>query len=298
MKPLALSMTCLRKCIADSAVPLGAMWFYQDDTYDMTLLRASAHGGCLSRFTVQVVSGHNFAIVDLLRTVCEDDSYQPLSRLSGTDLQVVLNFVIGVCEDTDTVTGALLHGLSFLGFVAGFVRDVKALSLSPALQPDTPSSVGDGGGGGLQGVSPSLLPMQLPHYYAHAGAGGRLSGTPGRSGGGGAGHPPSRMTREARLALARTLEPMTDLWQRLISVGMHVIVLQDRAMSASCAVVYPIMEAYPPFWQRFVDGFVPTYPEAKQQRVREALSTLFNDSESSERFFSEVFTLRQTLRNL
>lgn len=298
MKPLCLAMTCLRKCVGDGVVPLGAMWFYQDDTYDATLL------GLLRMLVVFPVSlfklypETTFAVVDLLRTICEDDSYQPLARLSADDLQVVLNFVIAVCEDTDTQTGTLIHGLSFLGFVAGFVRDVKALSLSPALRAGTSPTA-------LPGThhTPPPTPMQLPQYYAIPGGGGRLSGTPGRQNpsandGSPGGRPPSRLAREARAALARTLAPMSDLWLKLISVGMSVIVLQDRAMSASCTVVYPIMEAYPPFWQQFVDSFVPTYPQVKQEKVREALSVLFNAAESSERFFSEVFTLRQTLRNL
>lgn len=300
MKPLSLAMTCMRRCVGDSFVPLGAMWYYKDDTYDTTLLGLLRMLGVFPVALFKSYGEATFTVVDLLRTICEDDAYQPLARLGTADLRVIVNFAIAVCEDTETQTGTLIHGLSFLGFIAGFVKDVKALSMAPALNAGTsPMMASAGQNTPPPHLSPMMQHQRQPQFYSLPGS-GRLSGTPGgkSNSGGGAGHPPSHMAREARASIARALEPMSDLWLKLIEVGMNVITLQDRAMSASCGVVYPIMEAFPPFWQQFVDGFVAMYPSHKQQRLREALSTLFNDSPSSDRFFSEVFTFRQTLRSL
>ncbi|CCW65196.1 unnamed protein product [Phytomonas sp. EM1] len=79
---------------------------------------------------------------------------------------------------------------------------------------------------------------------------------------------------------------------------MGIIVCQDRALSGSCAVIYPILETHPPFWFEFVESFVSSYPKHKHQKIREALSLLTNASESYEKFFSEVFAFRQMMRAL
>lgn len=302
LKPLALSFSILRKCIQGGFVPLGAMYYYNDDTYDNMLLGMLRMVGVFPFVYFKEYSKVSFAVVNMLRTVTEEFAFRPLTKLDAGELEKVISFVVYLCEDVDTQTGTLLHGLSFLSFVAGLIREVKALStqaVSPALDARTH---------GMSGTPPPS-PMQLPSFYASPS--GRLSGTPGsiggRSGGGGgcgggggrsAGPSPPRSTRLAREALARTLEPFSSLWERLISVAMNVIVCQDRALSVSCAVVYPIFETHPPFWFSFVEGFVGTYPERKQGTVREALSALSHAAESQDKFFSEVFTFRQAMRNL
>ncbi|KPA74193.1 hypothetical protein ABB37_09450 [Leptomonas pyrrhocoris] len=297
LKPLALSFSVLRKCIQGGFVPLGAMYYYSDDTYDNMLLGMLRMMGVFPFIYFKEYSKVSYAVVNMLRTVTEEFAFLPLTKLDAGELEKVISFVVYLCEDVDTQTGTLLHGLSFLSFIAGLIREVKALStqaVSPAMDARTR---------GMSGTPPPS-PMQLPSFYANPS--GRLSGTPGsiggRSGGGAggrsAGPNPPRSTRLAREALARTLEPFSSLWERLISVAMNVIVCQDRALSVSCAVVYPIFETHPPFWFSFVENFVRTYPDRKQNTVREALSTLSHAAESQDKFFSEVFTFRQAMRNL
>ncbi|CBZ35078.1 hypothetical protein, conserved [Leishmania donovani] len=295
LKPLALSLSVLRKSIQGGFVPLGAMAFYHDETYDNVLLGLLRMVGVFPFVYFREYPKVPYAVVNMLRTVTEEFAYRPLMSLDASELEKLISFVVYLCEDVDTQTGTLLHGLSFLSFIAGLIREVKALStqaVSPALEARTHGT-------------PPPSPMQLPSFYASPS--GRLSGTPGslggRSGGGaggrsGCGASAPRATRLAREALARTLEPFNSLWERLISVAMNVIVCQDRALSVSCAVVYPIFEVHPPFWYSFVENFVRTYPERKQPMVREALSTLSHAAESQDKFFSEVFTFRQTMRNL
>ncbi|KPI88606.1 hypothetical protein ABL78_2274 [Leptomonas seymouri] len=299
LKPLALSFSILRKCIQGGFVPLGAMYYYNDDTYDNMLLGMLRMVGVFPFIYFKAYGKVSYAVVNVLRTISEEFAFRPLTKLDAGELEKVVSFVVYLCEDVDTQTGTLLHGLSFLSFIAGLIREVKALStqnVSPAM---------DARAHGMSGTPPPS-PMQLPSFYASPS--GRLSGTPGsiggRSGGGGgaggrsAGPSPPRSTRLAREALARTLEPFSSLWERLISVAMNVIVCQDRALSVSCAVVYPIFETHPPFWYSFVESFVRTYPDRKQSAVREALSTLSHAAESQDKFFSEVFTFRQMMRNL
>lgn len=281
MKPLALSMTCMRKCVGDTLFPFGAMWFYNDDTYDVTLLGLLR---MLVVFPPTLLKQYNkvsYSVVDLLRAVSETDCFLPLAKLSMSDMQTIIGFVVSICENVDTQTGTLLHALSFLAYISGFLREVKELTVSPALGP-----MGSTG----------TPPPPAPSSYLIAGS--RISGTPGGLCGNSGSRTQSRSTRLAREAVAHILHPIQDLWLRLITVAMNVIVCQDRALSVSCSVVYPIFEAHPPFWHEFVDAFVPTYPERKQAQVREALATLSSASDSQERFFSEVFTFRQTLRNL
>ncbi|KAL7696456.1 hypothetical protein NQL31_002702 [Lotmaria passim] len=298
LKPLALSFSILRKCIQGGFVPLGAMYFYSDDTYDNMLLGLLRMVGVFPFVYFKEYSKVSYAVVNMLRTVTEEFAFRPLTKLDAGELERVISFVVYLCEDVDTQTGTLLHGLSFLSFIAGLIREAKALS-AQAVSPSMEACPR-----GMSGTPPPS-PMQLPSFYASPS--GRLSGTPGsiggRSGGGGgggraAGPAPPRSTRLAREALARTLEPFGSLWERLISVAMNVIVCQDRALSVSCAVVYPIFETHPPFWFAFVESFVRTYPERKQGAVREALSSLSHAAESQDKFFSEVFTFRQTMRSL
>ncbi|KAK7194356.1 hypothetical protein NESM_000351300 [Novymonas esmeraldas] len=291
LKPLALSLSLLRRSIQGGFVPLGAMFFYKDETYDNVLLGLLRMVGVFPFVYFKEYPKVSYAVVNVLRTVTEEFAYRPLQRLDAGELEKLISFVVYLCEDVDTQTGTLLHGLSFLSFIAGLIREVKALStqnVSPALEargrPTPPPS-----------------PTQLPSSYA--GPSGRLSGTSGsfggRPGGGGrGGASATRATRYTREALAVTLEPFNSLWERLISVAMNVIVCQDRALSVSCAVVYPVFEVHPPFWYAFVESFVRTYPERKQPLVREALSTLSHAAESQDKFFSEVFAFRQSMRNL
>ncbi|KAG5501972.1 hypothetical protein JKF63_04243 [Porcisia hertigi] len=295
LKPLALSMSVLRKSIQGGFVPLGAMTFYHDDTYDNVLLGLLRMVGVFPFVYFTEYPKVPYAVVNMLRTVTEEFAYRPLMSLDASELEKLISFVVYLCEDVDTQTGTLLHGLSFLSFIAGLIREVKALStqtVSPALEARPHGT-------------PPLSPMQMPSFYASPS--GRLSGTPGslggRSGGAPSGRPGGgaaapRATRLARETLARTLEPFNSLWERLISVAMNVIVCQDRALSVSCAVVYPIFEVHPPFWYSFVDNFVLIYPERKRPMVREALSTLSHAAESQDKFFSEVFTFRQAMRSL
>ncbi|KAI5685572.1 hypothetical protein MNV84_04775 [Leishmania braziliensis] len=295
LKPLALSLSVLRRSIQGGFVPLGAMAFYHDEAYDNILLGLLRMVGVFPFVYFREYPKVPYAVVNMLRTVTEEFAYRPLMSLDAGELEKLISFVVYLCEDVDTQTGTLLHGLSFLSFIAGLIREVKALStqtVSPALEARPHGT-------------PPPSPMQLPSFYASPS--GRLSGTPGslggRSGGGaggrsGGGASAPRATRLAREALARTLEPFNSLWERLISVAMNVIVCQDRALSVSCAVVYSIFEVHPPFWYSFVENFVRTYPERKQPMVREALSALSHAAESQDKFFSEVFTFRQTMRNL
>lgn len=301
MKPLALAISCLHKCIKGGFVPFGAMWFYNDDTYDAVLLGLLRMLGVFPLTYYKEYPKVAAAVLRLLSAVVEDNAFRPLTQLDAGELEQIVSLVVYLCEDIDTQTSTLANGLSFLAFIAGLIRDVKAISTNTVSPIVGAMASGTGSGGG----TPPPSPMQLPSFYATPS--GRLSGTPGRSGGGNGGNGShhsrsngamSRSVRLSRAALARTLEPFSSLWERLLSVAMNVVVCQDRLVGASCAIVFPIIETHPPFWYQFVEHFVLNYPSRKQPGVREALSTLSNVSETQDRLTSDMYTLRQQMRNL
>ncbi|CCW71603.1 unnamed protein product [Phytomonas sp. Hart1] len=286
LKPLALSMLCLRRCLGGGFVPLGAMWYYQDDTYDTTLLgllrMLIVFPPCL--FKDYAKAAH--AVVELLGALTEGEGYAPLGRLATEELHAIFDLTLSLCEEVHTPTGTLLHGIGFLGFMSGFVREVKALS-----QPLGPAE--GGGGGGTSGYNshsntPPPTPIPPPVYY-----GGGPQGQGGQNT-----LSILRTARAAREAMARLIAPMGDIWQRLLAAAMGIIVCQDRALSGCCSVIYPILETHPPFWYEFVENFVEGYPTHKHQAIREAVSLLTNASESYVKFFSEVVTFRQRMRAL
>lgn len=288
LKPLSLCMSLMRVCVVENFVPFGAMWFYQDDTYDNTLL------GLLRMITVfpssifKEYGKVSMEVLKLLRGITDEQTYHPLVKLSTPELEGIFNFVVERCEDVSLATAPLLHGMTFLSFIAELIKDVKELS----------------SGAGSQGVmapnpSRTTTPPRspIPSYYLGSDGLSLSSVSPGqqrhasRTGS-------ARSLRSVRRALAQSIEPMQGLWTTLIHVGMNVIVSQDRAISASCSVVYPIFEAHPPFWYEFVENFVSSYPAAKQPLVRDVLALLSNSSGSSEAFFSEVFSFRQKMREI
>lgn len=300
LKPLSLCMGLLRICVMENFVPFGAMWFYKDDTYDKTLL------GLLRMLVVfpdRVFREYpkvSKEILRLLRGVGEEKVYHPLEKLSTEELQTVLLFAVNRCEDVMLPTDQLLHAVSFLTFIAEFIVDVKKLGSSRGNQhewggvglPDgengAPTTIHNGGGS-------TPPPSPQPSSYYLDGMLSSASGTPGgRSSLAGI----SRPIRAVRKVIASRLQPIEGLWTNLVRVCMGIIVHQDRAVSASCAVVYPIFEAHPPFWYEFCEQFVLSYPMAKRAAVRDALAALTTSSTSSEYFFSEVFAFRLKMREL
>ncbi|KEG12462.1 hypothetical protein DQ04_01691000 [Trypanosoma grayi] len=281
LKPWMLSMNILKRCVQGSFVPFGAMLYYNDDMFESTIVELIRN---LSRVGPNAFKEHaKFAAsaLDLLRSLTEENLYFPLRHLTGDELLSLVGIVVMICEDVDTPSGTLLHGLSFLAFVAGLVREVKAIVFTPLQQADMSCSSG----------TPPPTPSTQGFYVTHLALplhGGRPV-TNSR---------PPRFTREVREQLAGLLAPHEDLWQLLIATAMNIIVFQDRAVSASSGVAYPIFEAHPPFWYAFVEQLVAAYPEQKQAGVREALSNLTNAAETREKFFSEVFVFRQALRRV
>lgn len=300
LKPLSLCMGLLRICVVEHFVPFGAMWFYQDDTYDKTLLGLLRMLAVFPNRIFKEYPKVSKEILRLLRGVAEENVYHPLEKLSTEELQTVLFFVINRCEDVMLPTDQLLNGISFLSFIAEFIVDVKKLLATGGSQQgweERGSSFGNNGGRTAiedEGGHTPPPASQPSAYYAYgmlssvSGTGGLKNGQPGIS----------RPIRAVRRMLASRLEPIADLWTSLIRVGIGVIVHQDRAVSASCGVVFPILEAHPPFWYEFCEQFIATYPIAKQASVRDALAALTAGATTSEAFFSEVFSFRQTMRDL
>eukprot|EP00796_Vickermania_ingenoplastis_P003948 gene3948-2811_t len=295
LKPLSLSMAVLRICVNENFVPFGAMWFYSDETYDNTLLGLLR---MLSVFPYNIFKEYrkvSSEILRLLRSIAEEQTYHPIVKLSTPELETILNFAINRCEDVSIATGELLHGMSFLVFIAEMIRDVKDLSSQQGQLPMLGA-----GGVGMNSLTSTPPRSPIPSSYYVPGPDGQnlslSSGTPGgtrinRTGS-------ARSLRSVRRDLARLLEPIQGLWTALIRVAMNIIVTQDRAISCSCGVVFPIFETHPPFWFEFVEGFVQSYPSAKQAVVRDALALLSNAGTTSETFFSEVFSFRQKMREL
>lgn len=298
LKPLSLCMGLMRICVSENNfVPFGAMWFYKDETYDNTLLGLLRMLSVFPSSIFREYTKVSNEILRLLRGIVEEQVYHPVVKLSTQEVETILYFVIGRCEDVDIPTSQLLHGMSFLGFVAEMIRDVKELSQNPL-----PLSLGGCSAGMLGGNStntPPRSPVPSAYYVAspdgHGGTLSSMSGTPGgalqRAGS-------ARSLRAVRREFAKLLEPLQGLWPALIRVAMQIVVSQDRAISVSCGVIFPIFEAHPPFWYEFVENFVQGYPMGKQDAVRDAMATLSNGGTSSEAFFSEIFPFRQKMREL
>nr|CCC50258.1 conserved hypothetical protein, fragment [Trypanosoma vivax Y486] len=294
LKPWMLSMDIVKKCIQGSFVPFGAMIYYNDDTFEDTAVRLLRKLAMLPRTVFKEYSKFTSNALDFLRLLTEENLYFPLRRLTGEELLALVGSVIAICEDVDIHSSVLLFGLSFLSFIASLVREVKAIVLTPAMQTGGgagASATGASGGSaitaglGAQGASPAVQPFYplsanspLPLMQQR-----NTSRVP-------------RFAREVREYLAGLFAPHEDLWQRLLSVAMNIIVFQDRAVNASSAVVYPIFEAHPPFWYAYIENLVSSYPEIKRSAVREALSVLTNAAEAQDKFFSEVYAFRNALR--
>ncbi|PWU94981.1 hypothetical protein TcG_04714 [Trypanosoma cruzi] len=279
LKPWMLSMNIMTKCIRGSFVPFGAMMYYNDRKYENNAFHLVRKLTMLEPNVFREHAKFRAAALDLLRSMTEEQLYFPLTHLESNELLKLVEIVVSICEDVDTPPDVLLHGLSFLGFIAGLVRDVKVILFTPTMQPS-------------RGDAAAPPPLSLSHSFVPS-----LS-SPSPASRAGQASPQSRFTREANGKLAHLLAPHQELWQHLISVAMGIIAYRDHAVSASSGVVYPIFEAHPPFWYNFVEQFVASYPKRKQLGIREALSILTNASESQEKFFSEVFTFRQALRRL
>ncbi|EPY19474.1 exportin-7 [Strigomonas culicis] len=182
LKPIARSMQCLTNCIKDGFVPFGAMWFYRDSTYDDMLLRLLRTLNTFEPHFFRDYRQVSAAIVELLRTLADEQTYHPLAALSAADLDRILSFVIYVCEDTETEIGPLLNGMTFLAFIANFIVDVKALS-----NATNPSGSGAHPNSGCSTPPPlHTSPMMQPQYYVSP-ATGRVCSAPltTASGGGG-----------------------------------------------------------------------------------------------------------------
>ncbi|KAH9577858.1 hypothetical protein LSM04_007921 [Trypanosoma melophagium] len=291
LKPWMLSMEILKLCVQGSFVPFGAMLYYNDETFEYTAAEL------LSKLTLlgpNVFKEHaKFATtaLDLLRSLTEENLYYPLRQLKSNELITLINTVIMICEDVDAPSGVLLFGLSFLTFIAGLVREVKAMLLTPSQQPSLSGNAALANNRSNSNTPPPPLSPMLQSFVPPL----QLQSSSSR---GGTQNRPPRYAREVREQLAALLVPHEDLWQRLITVAMNIIAFRDRAVSASSAVVFPIFEAHPPFWFGFMDQFVTSFPERKRAAVREALSALTHAGETQEKFFSEVFTFRQALRRL
>jgi hypothetical protein len=266
LKPLWLSMDIVKKCLHGDFVPFGAMQLYKDDCFEVTVLGIFRMMSVFPFGLFRQYTKASFAVLDLLRSMTELHVISPLASMSADELSHTIQFAIFVCSDIDTSTGALLHGLSFLSFIAQLVGTVKVMVTSPSLTPADLSGAGSPGSGCSTASSAA-------------------KGSP-------------RSSRRLREAIAKTLAPHTDLWTTLIHTAMSVIVCQDRALSVCCSVVYPIFEADPGFWYQFANEFVSTYPERKQAAVQTALSELSNAGESQDKFFAEVFVFRNKMRSL
>nr|CCC92682.1 unnamed protein product [Trypanosoma congolense IL3000] len=280
LKPWKVAMDIMKKCMEGSFVPFGAMMYYRDETFEaMTaeLLRKLALvGPNLFKEHVKFTA----VAFDFIRLLVEENLYFCLRLLKTEELLAVIGTVIVVCEDVDVQSSVLVSGLSFLMFVSGLVREVKNIALSPSLQPSGNHATGGAISPLPQSFLSSRLSSPLPPVQNTVSS------------------RPPRFAAEIREHLAECLAPHDDLWKRLIDTAMNIILFQDRAVNASSAVVFPIFETHPPFWYAYVDQLISSYPECKRETLRGAFSLLTNAADTKEKFFSEVFALRQVIRRL
>lgn len=300
LKPLSLCMGLLRTCVTENFVPFGAMWYYHDDTYDKTLL------GLLRMLVVfpdRIFKEYNKVpreILRLLHGVATEKVYHPFEKLSTEELQTILFFVVNRCEDVGTPVDQLLHGLFFLKFISGFIRDVKNLlpnERDGKTWQQSLSSGGENGNGtpiaGTLGGTP--LPTPQPSSYYVNGVVSSISGTLGGVDGEGG---TSRALRAVRETIARRLQPITGLWTELIRLSMSLIVFKGNDILSNCNIIFSIVEADPPSWYEFCDQFVQGYAPAKQSVVRDALASLNENATSYDSFTSEMQRFRQTMREV
>ncbi|RNF07815.1 hypothetical protein TraAM80_03095 [Trypanosoma rangeli] len=278
LKPWMISMDIMRKCVQGFFVPFGAMIYYNDKRYESNAFLLVRKLTMVEPSVFKERPKFTLVALDLLQSMTDGNLYFPLTHLESDGLLKLVDVVINICEDLDTSPDTLSYGLGFLVFIASLVREVKVILATPNLQSSE--------------VSVAPPPASLPHTFSQS------LPSPSPASRGAHGSPTLRFTLKVKEELARMLAPHQDLWHRLISVAMGIIVFRDRATNMGSRVVYPIFEAHPPFWYNFVEQFVASYPERKQLGVREALSILTNAVESQEKFFSEVFTFRQAMRRL
>lgn len=82
IKPLILSMNCLDRCLSSGFVPLGAMWFYNDYTYDETLLGLLRMINVFPKPLMKQYYRVPLAVTNLMQSMVEDDAYRPLVGLN------------------------------------------------------------------------------------------------------------------------------------------------------------------------------------------------------------------------
>ena len=281
LKPIFLCMQTVRRCINGDFVPFGAMTFYRDPVYDDTVV-----GMCrlLAVFPLYLFTFYpkvTAEAMDLLRSMTESQVFSPLACMNQSDLVTLIEFAIAIATNIDTKISPLLHSLGFLGFIAGLVKPTKALlEKRQAAAMGTPQ---------LGGVSPSHGPIGMAPTAGQ---------TDGNSAGGSATSALLRSSRHVKEKIAERLVDMPNLWGRLITTAMNIVVCQDRGLSACSQVVFQIFEADPIFWTNFANEFVLSYREEKRQAVAEAITALGNASDTQDKFFSEIFVFRSTIRKI
>uniref|UniRef100_A0A0A9YZY3 Uncharacterized protein n=1 Tax=Lygus hesperus TaxID=30085 RepID=A0A0A9YZY3_LYGHE len=190
LKPLALSFKCLERALNSDFVPLGAMWFYQDLTYDETLLGLLRLVNVFPKSLLCTYTRVPLAITTLLQAIVDDEAYRPLVSLSSVEMETLLSFVLSIAQDDSVKTETLAGAVAFLAFIASFVKDVKDLSLGSQNSTTSRDLSGQTPPPSMVGLSPSMLPLdngggksvspaQMPINYSAPGT-GRVSGTPGR----------------------------------------------------------------------------------------------------------------------
>eukprot|EP00658_Telonema_sp_P-2_P066808 TRINITY_DN55774_c0_g1_i1.p1 TRINITY_DN55774_c0_g1~~TRINITY_DN55774_c0_g1_i1.p1 ORF type:complete len:291 (-),score=51.70 TRINITY_DN55774_c0_g1_i1:350-1222(-) len=260
LKPIFLCMICMKKCISGDFVPFGAMALYNDTCYDDTVV-----GMCrlLAVFPLYLFSQYTkatSAVMDLLRVMTDQEVYSPFAAMNHEDILTLVEFALAIAADTETASGPLLHSLSFLQFIAGLIKECKTLMEERQ----------------NGGVSPS-------QSQAAASQSGRSM---------------SKSNRHVRNRIADVLINMPNLWGRLVDCAMNIVTCQDRALSACCEIVFPIFDADTVFWSQYSEKFITNYPAEKQEEAGKALMNLGNAATTKEKFFSEIFVFRSTLRKL
>lgn len=262
LKPIFLCMIGMKRCITGDFVPFGAMALYQDSCYDDTVV-----GMCrlLAVFPLYLFSQYTkatTAVMDLLRAMTDQEVYSPLAAMNEEDILTLVEFALVIASDTETPSGPLLHALSFLQFIAGLIRECKTL---------------------MEERQRGAHNMGTPSHSQAASHTGRSM---------------NKSNRHTRARIAEVLVNMPNLWNRLVDVAMNIVTFQDRALSACCEIVFPIFDADTVFWNAYSEKFINNYPVEKQGEAGKALAALGNAATTKEKFFSEIFVFRSTLRKL
>lgn len=286
LKPIFVCTQALRRCINGDFVPFGAMAFYQDPVYDDTVV-----GLCrlLAVFPLYLFTHYPKVpteAMDFLRSMAEIQVFSPLACMNQSDLITLIEFAIAIATNIETKVSTLLHALSFLGFIAGLVKPTKELLEqrrnaamgTPQLRRNPDGS-----------VSPAHLPaiptMSAPTLGLASNDVNSASSM-------------VRSSRHIKQKIAEKLIDIPEIWGRLIQTAMNIVVLQDRGLAACSQVVFQIFEADPIFWNEFAENFVMSYPMDKREAVAKAVTELGNASETQDKFFSEIFVFRATIRKI